>query len=632
MAENYIELIVRAVDKATSTLKNVSNSTRGLGKDTDNLTASNDKVAQSFSVAKTAAIAFASYGLVVVSKSLIKVASDIETLSLRLGILFKSTSEGVKAFQVMANYASQVPFSLEEIQQGAGALAVVSQNADDLGKKLVIAGNIAASSGLDFRTTAEQLLRAYSGGLAAAEQFNEKGVREMLGFEKGVSLSISRTEQVLEDAYGEGGKFGDSAGKLATTYKGTLSMIGDITFQLQRTISEQFFPTLKAHLNTLLTFLKANQDELKTMATLVGRAIVDAMNAFVAVVGFLKDNWNAVVIVLKVFTTMGLVKAITGIINVIRLMNKALAGTALLTMIVSGQWMKLAKNVAIVGGAYVAFNTILEEYKQKLLEMLGLEPVKPVDPEDVEELTLFMAMVKEAFEGMKSGASEAYEAWTQTTTEIFETTSRAVVGAITGGVDAIGTAFGEMIAEGKSFKDSMSAIWKDLKKQVIVAIAQMMVKMLAMIALGLILNTLLPGIGLASGTSFDTEHLSKIQKLTGGGLKLFNKGGVTNALSVPSFAQGGVTRAPQLALIGDNSNNREAVVPLPDGRSIPVDMKGGVQSIGQLNILPNASIDEALMNQPMSYWEDLVQERILPAINTLGTQGESITTEFRSKR
>ena len=61
-------------------------------------------------------------------------------------------------------------------------------------------------------------------------------------------------------------------------------------------------------------------------------------------------------------------------------------------------------------------------------------------------------------------------------------------------------------------------------------------------------------------------------------------------------------------------------------------MKGGVQSIGQLNILPNASIDEALMNQPMSYWEDLVQERILPAINTLGSQGESITTEFRSKR
>lgn len=632
MAENYIELIVKAVDKATATLKNVGSSTSKLSKDTDNLTSSNEKVAQSFSVAKTAAIAFATYGLVVVSKSLVTVASDIETLSLRLGILFKSTSEGSKAFEVMANYASQVPFSLEEIQQGAGALAVVSKNADDLGKKLVIAGNIAASSGLDFRTTAEQLLRAYSGGLAAAEQFNEKGVREMLGFEKGVSLSISRTEKVLEDAYGEGGTFGDSSAKLATTYKGTLSMIGDITFTLQRIISGQFFPALKQHLNNLLTFLRANMDELRVFAILVGRTIVDAMNAFVTVVGFLRDNWDKVVIVLKVFTTLGLLKAITGIIGVIKLLNKALAGTAIISMIVSGQWLKLGKNIVIAGAAYLAFNKILEEYEERLLQMVGLAPPTPVNDEDVEKLTLFMAMVTEAFEGLKSGASEAYEAWTQTTTEIFETTSKAVVGAITSGVDAIGTAFGEMIAEGKSFKDSMSAIWKDLKKQVIVAIAQMMVKMLAMIALGLILNTLLPGIGLAGGTSFDSDHLSQISKLGGGGLKLFAKGGVTNALSVPSFAQGGVTRAPQLALIGDNSNNREAVVPLPDGRSIPVDMKGGVQSIGQLNILPNASIDEALMNQPMSYWEDLVQERILPAINTLGSQGESITTEFRSKR
>ena len=337
-------------------------------------------------------------------------------------------------------------------------------------------------------------------------------------------------------------------------------------------------------------------------------------------------------IVLKVFASLGLLKAITGIIGVIKLLNKALAGTAIISMIVSGQWLKLGKNIVIAGAAYLAFNKILEEYEERLLQMVGLAPPTPVNDEDVEKLTLFMAMVTEAFEGLKSGASEAYEAWTQTTTEIFETTSKAVVGAITSGVDAIGTAFGEMIAEGKSFKDSMSAIWKDLKKQVIVAIAQMMVKMLAMIALGLILNTLLPGIGLAGGTSFDSDHLSQISKLGGGGLKLFAKGGVTNALSVPSFAQGGVTRAPQLALIGDNSNNREAVVPLPDGRSIPVDMKGGVQSIGQLNILPNASIDEALMNQPMSYWEDLVQERILPAINTLGSQGESITTEFRSKR
>jgi hypothetical protein len=39
------------------------------------------------------------------------------------------------------------------------------------------------------------------------------------------------------------------------------------------------------------------------------------------------------------------------------------------------------------------------------------------------------------------------------------------------------------------------------------------------------------------------------------------------------FAQGGITKAPQLALIGEGKRN-EAVVPLPNNREIPVDLKG----------------------------------------------------------
>ena len=66
----------------------------------------------------------------------------------------------------------------------------------------------------------------------------------------------------------------------------------------------------------------------------------------------------------------------------------------------------------------------------------------------------------------------------------------------------------------------------------------------------------------------------------GGVVSIFSKifGGATGGMlpgSAPlaQFAQGGITKAPQLAVIGEGRNN-EAVVPLPNNREIPVDLKG----------------------------------------------------------
>ena len=52
-------------------------------------------------------------------------------------------------------------------------------------------------------------------------------------------------------------------------------------------------------------------------------------------------------------------------------------------------------------------------------------------------------------------------------------------------------------------------------------------------------------------------------------------GGLGRATPVHAYATGGpIVRGPHVALIGEGQQN-EAVVPLPDGRSIPVDMRGG---------------------------------------------------------
>ena len=98
--------------------------------------------------------AFVGLGAGLVIRNLVNTGKELENLQVRLKFLLKDTNEGAKAFDNMVKFASKVPFSLEEIQSGSGILATVTDNAKDLQKMLEITGNVAAVTGLDFRTTA----------------------------------------------------------------------------------------------------------------------------------------------------------------------------------------------------------------------------------------------------------------------------------------------------------------------------------------------------------------------------------------------------------------------------------------------------------------------------------------------
>ena len=187
-------------------------------------------------------------GLVI--KSFVNVGKSVEDLQVRLKQLFGSTQEGAKAFQVMTDFASQVPFSLEQIQNASGNLAVVSGNAERLSKILEITGNVASVTGLDFQTTAEQIQRAFAGGIASADIFREKGVRDLLGFKAGATVSAEETIKAFEKVFGKGGKFGTATDELANTFTGTLSMLSDSVFKFQKRVADKdFFTSLKKEFN-----------------------------------------------------------------------------------------------------------------------------------------------------------------------------------------------------------------------------------------------------------------------------------------------------------------------------------------------------------------------------------------------
>ena len=258
--------------------------------------------------------ALAGLGGGLVIRNLVNTGKEIESLQVRLKFLFGSAEEGAKAFDEMAQFAAKVPFSLEQIQQGAGVLSVVSKDADELADILEITGNVAAVTGLDFRTASEQIQRSLSAGIASADLFREKGVRDLLGFKAGATVTAEETALAFERVFGKGGRFGGATDELAQTLEGTLSMIGDKVFNFKKTLLDAgFFAELKNQFGDLDKFLQKNAKTLDDVAIKIGKGMAEAVQVLADAVVFVKNNFDSFVLVLEGLIALKVAKVLFGI-------------------------------------------------------------------------------------------------------------------------------------------------------------------------------------------------------------------------------------------------------------------------------------------------------------------------------
>ena len=210
-------------------------------------------------------------------KSILNVGSTVEQLRLRFAFLFKGVKEGDKAFQGLIDFASKVPFSLEEIQAGAGNLAVVTKNAEELNEILKLTGNVASVTGLDFRTTAEQIQRSFSSGIGSADLFRERGVRALLGFKAGVQVTTEETKERFRELFGEGGEFEKATEVLSTSFTGTLSMLSDKLFKFRLdTAQAGFFDFVKQGLAEVNKLLETNEKVLADFGAKLSSGLIQA--------------------------------------------------------------------------------------------------------------------------------------------------------------------------------------------------------------------------------------------------------------------------------------------------------------------------------------------------------------------
>ena len=275
-------------------------------------------------------------GLVV--RSILKVGSEVENLGIRFNFLFGNVKEGQKAFKGLIDFAGKVPFSLDEISSASGSLAVVSKNADELQKILKITGNVASVTGLDFRTTAEQIQRSFSSGIGSADLFRERGVRALLGFKAGMNVTTEETIKRFEELFGEDGRFSKATEVLATTFTGTLSMLGDKLFKFKRETNEAgFFDFIKNALVVTNRLIEENAKALSGFSTAVGQGMVNFIKQFILGMAGLMD------LVAPLFRVIN--NGLAGLIEVVKALPPGIREMGIIGFLMLGR----AGKIAVVG-------------------------------------------------------------------------------------------------------------------------------------------------------------------------------------------------------------------------------------------------------------------------------------------
>jgi len=147
--------------------------------------------------------------------------------------------------------------------------------------------------------------------------------------------------------------------------------------------------------------------------------------------------------------------------------------------------------------------------------------------------------------------------------------------------DAFSSTFSEMITGSASAQESLAQSFANIGKSFADMAARLVTEWLFMKAIGLTGSLFL---GSSTLTSSGGAAMTAGQATDAG----FNMG----ASLAKGFATGGVVTGPTLGLIGEGRFN-EAVVPLPNGKSIPVDLGGGAGGDIATSIVVNVNNGQA---------------------------------------
>ena len=505
--------------------------------------------------------AFIGLGAGLVIRNLVSTGRELENLQVRLKFLLKDTNEGAKAFDNMVKFASRVPFSLEEIQSGSGILATVTDNAKDLQNMLEITGNVAAVTGLDFRTTAEQIQRSFSAGIGAADLFREKGVRNMLGFQAGAAVSIEATAEAFQKVFGRGGRFGQATDDLANTFEGTISMLNDKVFSFKKTLLDAgFFAELKKQFGDLDEFLNDNAEQLEQIAITIGTNLAQGTIKAAEGIKILADSFR------DFQTILGLVLFALGGFTM------KLAGAALVIDDINRRIRKLTGETVIEFQKIAKFEHELSIPLKNLKEEaeLVLVPIREFEHELSVGVPTATQKAISKFRELNSSAVTNLE-------NKFKNIRMTIAEGINNGI----TKMSQSIARAFVFGEKLSDTFKNIARSLLVNIISALIEIVARKGVELAIEKLI---------TREKQKQAALSSVSGSG-SLFS-----TARSFLGFAKGGAVAKGQPVIVGERG--AEVFVPNQTGQITQAarGTGGGMTTVNfNINTLDASGFDDLLV-------------------------------------
>lgn len=304
MAEERLDLIIQAVDRATGTLSGIGKSLSGLG-----------------SIARNA-LSFAAGGLLTkgldligegiggIKAAMIDGNAEFERYQTQFGVLLGSTDAAKKRLEELAKFGAETPFELPEVVRADKILQAFGLHSEEAAKKFgfaggdirTIAGDVAAGTGASFEeissylgkfsagATGEAISRMQELGITTRAELTEMG----LAFDKSGALisPLDKSMGVLLTAMKT--KFGGMMDAQSSTFEGMVSNLQDWLGQTGRIIGAPIFEVLKTNLGNLLTFLSSDtvMQGLTGFANMLAGGIQSAIDAVSRGVAVIQDVWG----------------------------------------------------------------------------------------------------------------------------------------------------------------------------------------------------------------------------------------------------------------------------------------------------------------------------------------------------
>lgn len=314
MAKFSIQYLYEIKDKYSRQAAKIKRSTDAMKKGFDRAAVSVGKMGKKMRSIGAVMGAAVTLPIILMGKSMIQAAADMETMQVSFDVLLGSAEKGKKLFGELKEFSASTPFQLGGIANSATQLLAAGTSAENMTKELQLIGDLAAGAKVPINEMATIYAKSKNLGKAMAEELNQFALRgipvlRILAEQYGVTtaeilkmgakgeITFDVLNKALVSMTGEGGLFFGMMDKQSKTFNGLVSTMKDNVFLLQASLGEELLPTAIKFVKTITKMaqeFKALSPETKRIILLV-TGITAALGVVILAVGMLIAAIGAIV-------------------------------------------------------------------------------------------------------------------------------------------------------------------------------------------------------------------------------------------------------------------------------------------------------------------------------------------------